>query len=128
MTSQNTIPSVAAEGFSDASAYDAYRPSYLDSIVETFLQNLKISGQSDVRVVEIAAGTGKFTEQLAKRPERFIVKAIEPHGGMRDKLAKKDLPAVEVVDGTGEKMPVEDEWGDVCIAAQVCSEMPTCKV
>ncbi|KAI1858459.1 hypothetical protein JX265_005529 [Neoarthrinium moseri] len=118
MSSQSVLPSAAAEGFKDASAYDTHRPSYPAQAVETFLRNLKLAGQSDLNVVEIASGTGKFTEVLAQRSERFLIKAIEPHQGMREKLAEKDLPAVEVVDGSAAKMPVSDEWGDACIAAQ----------
>ncbi|KAI0136399.1 methyltransferase [Xylariales sp. AK1849] len=118
MVSHKDLPAVAAEGFEDASAYDAHRPSYPPGAVETFLKNLKVAGDFENKVVEIASGTGKFTELLANRPEQFIVKAIEPHEGMREKLAEKDLPAVEVVDGSAEKIPVGNEWGDVCIAAQ----------
>ncbi|KAJ8124955.1 hypothetical protein O1611_g8685 [Lasiodiplodia mahajangana] len=118
MTSQSDLPAVAEEGFKDATAYDTHRPNYPPEAVEKFLQNLKISGQDEVNIVEIASGTGKFTEVLAVRPERFSVKAVEPHGPMRDKLAQKDLQGVEVLDGKADKMPVDDEWGDVCIAAQ----------
>lgn len=120
MTSSSTIPSVATEGFKDASAYDAHRPSYPAEAVEALLKKLRVQGQSDTRIVEIASGTGKFTELLSNRPEQFLVKAIEPHDTMREKLAEKDLPAVEVVNGSASKMPVEEEWGDACIAAQVC--------
>ncbi|KAK9420967.1 putative Methyltransferase [Seiridium unicorne] len=119
MASTNDLPSVATEGFRDAQSYDAHRPSYPPEAVEAFLKNMKVTGMSDIRILEIASGTGKFTEQLAKRPERFIVKAVEPHETMRQKLAEKDLPAVEVVNGSANKIPVEEEWGDACIAAQV---------
>ncbi|KXJ95986.1 methyltransferase domain-containing protein [Microdochium bolleyi] len=118
MTSHASLPTEASEGFKNAAAYDTHRPSYPAEAVELFLNNLKIAGQSDVRVVEIAAGTGKFTEILAARPERFITKAVEPHDGMRAVLQKKDLQAVEVLDGRADKMPVDEEWGDACIAAQ----------
>ncbi|KAK6088251.1 methyltransferase C25B8.09 [Seiridium cupressi] len=118
MASTNDLPSVATEGFRDAQSYDAHRPSYPPEAVEAFLKNMKVTGMSDIRILEIASGTGKFTEQLAKRPERFIVKAVEPHETMRQKLAEKDLPAVEVVNGSANKIPVEEEWGDACIAAQ----------
>ncbi|KAI1264165.1 S-adenosyl-L-methionine-dependent methyltransferase [Xylariaceae sp. FL1019] len=118
MASQHNLPKSAEEGFSDAAAYDTHRPSFSPEAVETFLQNLKVAGQDDVNIVEIASGTGKFTEVLAARPERYAVKAIEPHGPMREKMVAKDLQAVEVLDGKADKMPVADEWGDVCIAAQ----------
>jgi hypothetical protein len=119
MTSTNNLPSAATDGFRDSAAYDAHRPSYPPLAVETFLNRLNLSGMSDARIVEIASGTGKFTELLSKQPGRFLVKAVEPHGAMRQKLVEKDLPAVEVIDGSASKMPIEEEWGDACIAAQV---------
>ncbi|KAH9888199.1 S-adenosyl-L-methionine-dependent methyltransferase [Xylariomycetidae sp. FL2044] len=118
MASQSKLPSAAEEGFKDASAYDTHRPSYPPEAVESFLSKLKVVGQSDTNIVEIASGTGKFTELLAQRPERFLVKAVEPHGGMRDRLAEKDLQSVEILDGKADSMPIDGEWGDACIAAQ----------
>ncbi|KAI1383457.1 S-adenosyl-L-methionine-dependent methyltransferase [Hypoxylon trugodes] len=118
MASQTNIPAAAVEGFKDAASYDAHRPSYPPEAVETFLTKLKVAQQPGSRIVEIASGTGKFTELLAQRPERFTVKAIEPHHGMREKLVQKDLQSVEVVDGKADKVPIGDEWGDACIAAQ----------
>ncbi|ORY65799.1 methyltransferase [Pseudomassariella vexata] len=117
MTSYN-LPAVAVEGFKDASAYDTYRPSYPTEAVDQFLSHLKLVGYTESNVVEIAAGTGKFTKLLAQRTERFNIKAIEPHEGMRQTLVEKDLQAVEVIDGTADNMPVSEEWGDACIAAQ----------
>ncbi|KAI8961420.1 S-adenosyl-L-methionine-dependent methyltransferase [Daldinia sp. FL1419] len=119
MTSHTSnLPAAAEEGFKDAASYDAYRPSYPPEAVDKFLDKLKIAQQFGSKIVEIASGTGKFTELLAKRPESFVVKAIEPHHGMREKLAQKDLAGVEVIDGKADKMPIEDEWGEACIAAQ----------
>ncbi|KAI1821740.1 S-adenosyl-L-methionine-dependent methyltransferase [Xylaria intraflava] len=118
MASQSTLPAAAEEGFKDAAAYDTHRPSYPPEAVEAFLQKLKIAGETAANIVEIASGTGKFTELLAARPEQYSVKAVEPHGPMRDKLAQKGLRGVEVLNGKADEMPVNDEWGDVCIAAQ----------
>ncbi|KAJ1331100.1 trans-aconitate 3-methyltransferase [Microdochium nivale] len=118
MASHASLPREASEGFKNASAYDTHRPSYPKEAVDLFLSRLKIAGQSDVKVVEIAAGTGKFTDILAARPERFAIKAVEPHDGMRGILQEKDLQAVEVLEGRADKMPVDEEWGDACIAAQ----------
>ncbi len=119
MVSKNTIPVAAAEGFKNASAYDANRPSYPEEAVDAFLAALMVADNPEAAIVEVASGTGKFTELLAARPERFLVKAVEPHGSMRVKLTEKDLPGVEVLAGKAEKMPVAAEWGDACVAAQV---------
>ncbi|RYO80208.1 hypothetical protein DL766_009330 [Monosporascus sp. MC13-8B] len=118
MASKHALPIVAEEGFKNAAAYDVHRPSYPPEAVDAFLSALKVANYPESKIVEVASGTGKFTELLARRPERFLVKAVEPHDGMRGKLVKKDLPGVEVLAGKAEKMPVDDEWGDACIAAQ----------
>ena len=125
-TPTSGLPAVAEEGFRNATAYDAYRPSYPSEAVDEFLARLGVSGLPGARVVEVAAGTGKFTEQLARRPERFAVRAVEPHDGMRARLHDKaradpDLVGVHVFPGNAENMPLEDEWGDACVAAQVSS-------
>jgi SAM-dependent methyltransferase len=124
MTAQSNLPQAAEEGFKDASAYDTHRPTYPLEAVEVFLQHLNVAKQDEAKIVEIASGTGKFTEILAARPERYTVKAVEPHEPMRNKLAKKDLRGVEILDGKADKMPVDSEWGDACIAAQV--RLPIC--
>ena len=122
--SSSSINPAAEAGFRNATAYDAYRPSYPAGAADDFLARLGVAGMPGAHVIEIAAGTGKFTEQLGRRPERFAVRAVEPHDGMRARLedkvrADKDLVGVQVLPGKAEKMPVEDEWGDACIAAQV---------
>ncbi|RYP62409.1 hypothetical protein DL771_009744 [Monosporascus sp. 5C6A] len=118
MASKHALPTAAEEGFGNAAVYDAHRPSYPPEAVDAFLSALKVANYPESKIVEVASGTGKFTEPLARRPERFLVKAVEPHDGMRGKLVEKDLPGVEVLAGKAEKMPVDDEWGDACIAAQ----------
>lgn len=82
------------------------------------LGRLRIADRPNVNVVEVASGTGKFTELLAGRHENFNVLAIEPLEGMRGQLVAKDLRNVTVLDGHAAQMPVDDEWGDACIAAQ----------
>lgn len=118
MSKQYQLPKAAAEGFADAGAYDTYRPSYPAEAVDSLLRHLHITDRANVNVVEIASGTGKFTELLAKRHESYNIQAIEPLEGMRSQLVAKDLPHVTVTDGHAGKMPVEDQWADACIAAQ----------
>jgi ubiquinone/menaquinone biosynthesis C-methylase UbiE len=81
------------------------------------LEHLDIAKQSNARVIDLGSGTGKFTEQLVARPEKFEVVAVEPHEGMREALVKKNL-GIEVLDGNAENMPVEEGWGDALVAAQ----------
>lgn len=116
----STISPYATSGFASASAYDANRPSYPPTAVSSLLSALKLQGVKGARIIDLAAGTGKFTELLAKREEEYEILAIEPHEGMRGELVRKGLKGVEVKDGTAEKMGVERGWADAVICAQVC--------
>jgi len=108
----------ADKGFKNAANYDQYRPSYPSEAVEKLLVNLKVAGQENARIVEVAAGTGKFTALLADRKEQFEIVAVEPHNEMRWTLETKKIERVKVVPGDGANIPVEAEWGDALIVAQ----------
>lgn len=73
-----SLAPAAAAGFQNASAYDAHRPAYPPAAVEKLLAHMRLAGRPHARVVEVAAGTGKFTEALAAREEGFEVLATEP--------------------------------------------------
>ena len=118
MATPYKLPTEASEGFQNADAYDAHRPSYPVEAVDSLLQRLRIADRPNLNVIEIASGTGKFTELLARRHEDYNIIAVEPHEGMRDKLAAKELRSVTVLGGHAAEMPVPDGWGDACIAAQ----------
>jgi 16S rRNA A1518/A1519 N6-dimethyltransferase RsmA/KsgA/DIM1 with predicted DNA glycosylase/AP lyase activity len=77
-------------------------------------------GVPKARVVEIGAGTGKFTELLMGREEEYEIVAVEPHREMREGLVRKALGGrVKALDGNAAEMAVEEGWGDACVAAQV---------
>lgn len=114
------LPTQATTGFNDAAHYDQYRPTYPAEAVEKLLTHLRVKDLENSRIIDLACGTGKFTELLVARPEHYEIVAIEPHKGMRETLIKKNLgPRVKVLDGHAGNMPVEGEWGDALIAAQV---------
>ena len=120
MASTFTLADPAATGFQNSSHYDQYRPSYPAESVDQLLKHLNVAGLKDARIVEIASGTGKFTELLAARPEKFELVAVEPHANMRETLVGKSLAGVKVSDGDAAHIPIEDGWGDALITAQVC--------
>ena len=70
----SSVSSASAKGFQNASSYDKHRPSYPPEIVTRFLKHLQVHGVKGARVLDLAAGTGKFTELLVGRDE-------EPHDG-----------------------------------------------
>ncbi len=104
----------AAVGFGRAAdAYDRGRPDYPPSAVEHLVRVLNISRES--RVVELGAGTGKFTNYLAATGARII--AVEPVASMRARLAER-LPHVQVADATAEATSLAEASVDAVVAAQ----------
>ncbi|KAL8849273.1 MAG: hypothetical protein Q9221_005743 [Calogaya cf. arnoldii] len=109
----------ATSGFRNASSYDTHRPSYPPEIVDTLLAQLRVKGVQHARIVDLGAGTGKFTELLAARDEKYLVVAVEPHGEMRQALSAKNLSKVDVVDGYADHMPLDSQSVDAVVAAQI---------
>jgi trans-aconitate methyltransferase len=106
-------------GFAPAAAYDTHRPTYPSEAVDQLLQRLEIAGVTGAKVIDLAAGTGKFTEILASRPERFTIVAIEPHDDMRRELERKNLAGTKVINGHAEDLSViPDQSVAAVIAAQ----------
>lgn len=95
----SSISSASVKGFQDALSYDQHRPSYPPEAVDSLLEHLQVKGFKGARIVDLAAGTGKFTELLACREEIYQVLAVEPHEGMRSELEKKKLRGVQVLAG-----------------------------
>lgn len=119
MTSK--IANAVQKGFTNASSYDQHRPSYPPEAVEDLLKHMQVNGLTAARIVDLAAGTGKFTELLASRGDCYEILAVEPQADMRKELAKKDLKGVTIFDGEAVNMPVESQSIDAVIAAQVGS-------
>ncbi|CAK4034495.1 2-heptaprenyl-1 4-naphthoquinone methyltransferase like [Lecanosticta acicola] len=109
----------AQSSFAKAAAYDQHRPAYSATIVQFLLEKLNVAGKHGAKIVDLAAGSGKFTEALAARPEEYQIIAVDPHDGMRGVLTAKNLPRVRIVDGSGDKMPdIQDSSVDAIIVAQ----------
>jgi SAM-dependent methyltransferase len=87
----------AADGFArSAEAYETGRPGYPAAALE----QLRLS--PGLRVLDLAAGTGKLTRALVASGAR--VTAVEPVAEMRATLPDD----VEALDGTAEAIPLDD--------------------
>ena len=118
--SSSGIHTSARTGFANGAAYDQYRPAYLSNIVEGLLEQLRVLGKKHAKILDLAAGTGKFTESLvARQDEEYQIVAVEPHADMRKVLEEKKLHGVTVRDGKASSIPLEDESVDAVICAQV---------
>ena len=118
-SSPNGISETAQTGFAKSDAYDQHRPTYTPSIVQLLLEKVGVAGKHGAKILDLAAGTGKFTEAIAAREERYQIVAVEPHGGMRKVLDEKKLSGVIMKDGKADNLPLDDESVDAVICAQV---------
>lgn len=111
-------------GFADASRYDAHRPSYPIESIRTILKEGRVENVHGAHILDIAAGTGILTAQLAALGERCNIIATEPHGDMRQVLLQRSLERVKVVDAMAAYMPdIGTAWADAIFIGQVCLPM-----
>ena len=97
-----TVNPVAAGGFSSAAAtYARIRPSYARPAIGAIKELVPAGGT----VLDLAAGTGILTGQLLRA--RLDLRAVEPLPAMARQL-RLALPAVPVVLGLAESLPVRD--------------------
>jgi len=100
----------AATGFArSADAYERGRPGYPDAAVDWLAARL-----GGLRVVDLAAGTGKLTRPLADRG--FQMSAVEPVAEMRSVLARDGR--AKVLDGTAEATGLPGASADAVTVAQ----------
>lgn len=119
VSGHDQINDKALSGFAKSAAYDQYRPAYTATATQLLLEQLRVAGKKHAKILDLAAGTGKFTAGLVARDEQFEIVAVEPHSRMRDVLAAKGFSGVTVRDGKADSIPLEDESVDAVIAAQV---------
>jgi SAM-dependent methyltransferase len=104
----------AARGFEAAGeAYERGRPDYPEAAISYLASSLALT-PSDL-VVELGAGTGKFTRGLLAAGLRVL--ALEPVSGMRRQL-RRGLPAVPLAAAVAEALPVRDGAAAAVFAAQ----------
>jgi len=104
----------AVRGFDRAAdAYERGRPDYPAAAVAHLGWVLHLGpGRT---VVDLGAGTGKFTRSLAPLGAARV--AVEPTAGMRE-VFERAVPDVPVVDGTAESIPLPDGFADALVCAQ----------
>ena len=92
-----------------AALYDSVRPSYPEPAVRWML------GDAPLQVADLGAGTGIFSRVLAGLGHDVV--AVEPDEGMRSALLAHH-PGFEVLEGSGEAIPLPDGSVDAVTAAQ----------
>ena len=108
------VHAAAESGFGSSSdAYERGRPSYPMETLSWLAGELGIA--AGARVVDLAAGTGKFTRLLTTTGASVI--AVEPVDAMRHQLVR-NVATVDVRAGTAEAIPVEESSVDAVTVAQ----------
>jgi SAM-dependent methyltransferase len=92
-----------------AELYDRVRPDYSQVSLDRVQEVLALGPESCV--IDLAAGTGRLTHELAKRFARVI--AVEPDNAMRSLIADG-----EVVAGTAESIPLPDASADAVFVGE----------
>ncbi|XP_060079655.1 uncharacterized protein LOC132559064 [Ylistrum balloti] len=123
--SLNSVHTKTRTGFVDGGKYSQGRPSYTEEAV-SYIANLLIDGKLSgpgkgnvsYDVVELGAGTGKFTEKIiTKLPQDIKYLATEPMDGFLGTL--KDLcPSVDTKQCTANNIPLPENSVRNVIAAQ----------
>lgn len=89
--------------------YDRFRPGFPDAAAAEIISRHVGS------VLDLGAGTGKFTELLMGCADRVV--AVEPSAAMLDVLRAK-LPGVEAIVAGAESIPIPDSSMDAVTVAQ----------
>ena len=92
-----------------AETYHRVRPPYSQTLLDYAQAQLGLDASA--RVLDLAAGTGRLTSELAQRFEHVI--AVEPNDRMRSLIADGDVRA-----GAAEAIPVEDESVDAVFVGE----------
>lgn len=114
MTEQVDIHQAARSGYSNAAdLYVKGRPDYPAEVNQWLRDDLAVG--AGTKVLELGAGTGKFTRYIAETGADLI--ALEPLAAMRETM-QKILPDIEIIAGQAEDIPLDEASQDVVICAQ----------
>jgi SAM-dependent methyltransferase len=99
-----------------AAAYAEHRPGYAEAAVRWALEPVR--GSEPLRVLDLAAGTGKLTAALVRLGTE--VTAVEPDPAMLAELRRElgSVPALRTLAGTAEDIPLPGASVDAVLVGQ----------
>lgn len=104
----------AADGFGrDAQTYSRGRPGFPPEALEWL--RLELGLEAGKTVVDLGAGTGKFTGLLMQTGAGVV--AVDPVDAMLARLSA-ELPEVRTVRASAQNLPLDDATADVVVCAQ----------
>jgi SAM-dependent methyltransferase len=105
-----------------AGRYRQFRPSYPPSLFEElarYVSPVELEGDGDLLALDVGAGTGIATRQLAHvLDRRWRILGVEPGSGMLEQAQTEDDPRIAYVHGQAEQLPVGDGEAALVMAAQ----------
>lgn len=105
-----------------AGGYRRFRPSYPMSLFEElarFVSPIETGGDGALLALDVGAGTGIATQQLAHvLDRRWRMLGVEPGSGMLEVAQAGDDPRISFVRGQAEHLPVGDGEAALVMAAQ----------
>lgn len=112
--SHGTVHHTAKNWFQTAKLYDQARPSYSEEAVKFLIGKLGIASQyassnQPVRILELGAGTGKFTDilqRVLRDSDHVEIIASEPLLSMREVFEEK-FPSIEMKDFPAENIGMD---------------------
>ena len=114
MSENPSVHRAAAEGFSSgAETYVRGRPDYPPQALDWLRDTLGLGAGK--RVVDLGAGTGKFTKVLLATGAH--VTAVDPVMPMLDRL-RRDVPGADAIAGDAEHIPLASGAVDAVLCAQ----------
>lgn len=96
------------------SLYDKVRPGFDPQFVSRFIKSLGVANRGPV--LELAAGTGKFTKELVKHGVGPLI-IVEPSKGMLESF-QGNFPELDSREGSSYEIPLEDESVAAVVVAQ----------
>lgn len=118
-----TAHSVAIKSFdSNHESYDQLRPNFQIPVVKKLLADLKLTNldgsyKTDKVILELAAGTGKFTKNLVDFGWSKNLIIVEPSQGMLESF-KNNFPDITAHQGSSYSIPLSDNSVDSIVIAQ----------
>ncbi|EMG47752.1 hypothetical protein G210_1803 [Candida maltosa Xu316] len=108
------------------SEYDVFRPSFTPILVDPFLVHLGLATyepqgykfDTSKKILEIAAGTGKFTQNLVDSGWKDTLTVLEPSSGMLETFNKKFPQIKNQILGSSYDISLDDDSVDAVIIAQ----------
>jgi SAM-dependent methyltransferase len=119
LTGEEDLDSIARQALSfgaAAAAYAEHRPGYAEAAVRWALE--PVSTRAPLRVLDLAAGTGKLTATLVRLAAE--VTAVEPDPAMLAELRRElgSVPTLTELAGTAEEIPLPDASVDAVLVGQ----------